>query len=370
MKKLIILLTFLTAWLTSYSQAPLIPSVRCSLTVVTVFSDPYTVSGKTSDFSSNWEAADIVAGDSLYLMDGNELRIYSVVSVSSASGADFTISIDDINNSGNIPITGEWGILSTGTTNYDFPNWVAGVSETLNMAVQNRFVQRLDGIINGLGGSSTNNFESHQLCNTGTSCVADSTVIQVCDSVDTVYMRVPEKAGDIVWINNNTTGYVFVLPEDGSTIESGLVDTVLANTTKGYYASDSALAVWNWKILTNTASSNLNTVTSGSFYGHKILINQSAASTVTIDATIINAVGSTLLGNEIAAFADCSLSAITFTLPTPSAFQGKGYEVVKKDTGSNPLILSGTFDVGTQKLIYHNQPVTVISNGTAWYVKN
>lgn len=151
MKKIIILLIGFLGFLNLQAQAPLIPSVRCSLTTVTVFTDPYTVTGKTSDFSSNWQASDIAAGDSLYLLDGSELRIYRVVSISSASGVDFTIVIDDINNSGSVPVTGEYGVLYRGTTNYDFPNVTAGISETLQMAIQNRFVQRLDALLKGIG---------------------------------------------------------------------------------------------------------------------------------------------------------------------------------------------------------------------------
>lgn len=152
MKKIILFLLGFLGFLNLQAQAPLIPSVRCSLTTVTVFTDPYTVTGKTSDFSSNWQASDIAAGDSLYLLDGSELRIYRVVSISSASGVDFTIIIDDINNSGNVPVTGEYGALFRGTTNYDFPNVTSGISETLQMAIQNRFVQRLDALIAAAGG--------------------------------------------------------------------------------------------------------------------------------------------------------------------------------------------------------------------------
>lgn len=149
MKRILFFILSLGAFLNAYSQAPLIPSVRCSLTVVNTFSDPYSVTGKTVDFSSNWDATSIVAGDSLYLMDGNELRVYRVATISSASGTNFTMTIDDINNSGNIPVTGVYGAFFRGTTNYEFPNWVAGVSEQLNMAIQNRFVQRLDALIAG-----------------------------------------------------------------------------------------------------------------------------------------------------------------------------------------------------------------------------
>lgn len=153
MKRILFFILALGTCLSLFAQAPLIPSVRCSLSVVNTFSDPYSVTGKTVDFSSNWNATDIIAGDSLYLLDGSQLRVYRVVSIASASGTNFTMTIDDINNSGNIPVTGDYGAFFRGTSNYDFPNWVAGVSEQLNMAIQNRFVQRLDAIIAGAGGS-------------------------------------------------------------------------------------------------------------------------------------------------------------------------------------------------------------------------
>lgn len=147
MKKILIFILGIISYFNVDAQAPLIPTVRCSLSTVTVFSDPYTVTGKTSDFSSNWQASDISAGDSLYLADGNELRIYRVVSISSASGVDFTIVIDDINDSGSLPVTGDYGVIYRGTTNHELPSFVAGISETLQMLIQNRFVQRLDALI-------------------------------------------------------------------------------------------------------------------------------------------------------------------------------------------------------------------------------
>lgn len=149
MKKLsfLILFGFLANFVFAQS-APLIPSTKITINTVTVFTDPYTVVGTTNDVTSNWVASDISAGDSVYLEDGNELRVYYVQSITSASGTNFTIVINDMNNTGNLPPTGV-GALYRGTTNYDFPNFTAGISESLQTLIQNRFVQRLDALIKG-----------------------------------------------------------------------------------------------------------------------------------------------------------------------------------------------------------------------------
>lgn len=55
-----------------------------------------------------------------------------------------------MNNTGNIPPTGA-GALYAGTANYDYPNFTGGISETLQTMIQNRFVQRLDALLKGIG---------------------------------------------------------------------------------------------------------------------------------------------------------------------------------------------------------------------------
>lgn len=156
MKKILLLLIycFVSNFVIGQS-APLEVSMKVTITTLNTFTDPYSVSGQTNDFTSNWNASDITAGDSLYLADGNELRIYRVVSIGSAISTNFTITIDDMNNTGSLPQTGEAALIH-GTTNFGFPLIPAGLSETLYSMIDNRFKQRLDASIgSGSGGADT-----------------------------------------------------------------------------------------------------------------------------------------------------------------------------------------------------------------------
>ena len=164
MKNIILTIGILFLAIFCYGQStPLIVSTKIRVDAVTVMTDPYTIRGLVQDITSNWAASDISAGDSVYLEDGNELRVYQVVTVDSASGSGFKITINDLNNTGNLPPTGV-GALYRGTSNYDFPCFTGGISESLQVMIQNRFVQRLDALlatINSTGGrvySSTDNF--------------------------------------------------------------------------------------------------------------------------------------------------------------------------------------------------------------------
>lgn len=151
MKKLLLINFLIFLYSFTWGQsAPLVVSTKVTINSVTVFTDPYTVTGVTNDVTSNWTASDISAGDSLYLEDGSELRVYQVVSISSAVGTAFTIVINDLNDTGSLPTTGV-GALYRGTTNYDYPVWTAGISETLQSMIDNRFKQRLDALLKGIG---------------------------------------------------------------------------------------------------------------------------------------------------------------------------------------------------------------------------
>lgn len=131
----------------AYAQsAKLIPAMKIRLTGWSSYSDPYIVTGITQDITSNWNASDIMTGDSLYIEDGNELRIYSVTSIVSAVGVNFTIVIDDMNDVGSLPPLAEGALFRTTPTKY-FTSFVGGISESLQTMIDNRFAQRLDAIL-------------------------------------------------------------------------------------------------------------------------------------------------------------------------------------------------------------------------------
>lgn len=144
----------------SYAQAPLLFSSRLNVTNVTG-SDPYTLTGVVQDELSLWSAADINAtADSIYHLEGSDLLIYRITSISSAVGNNFTIIVDDIMNSGILPSTGtEWCAVEF-TTNYQFPVEVGNLATNFKATIDNRFKQRLDSALdaaadgNGIYGGS------------------------------------------------------------------------------------------------------------------------------------------------------------------------------------------------------------------------
>ena len=138
MKKYLFLITCLFIATVGFAQnnPPLVPFTKITINTVSTFTDPYTVSGIVNDFTSNWNASDIAAGDSVYLIDGSNLRIFYVQSISSAVGPNFTMVINDINDTGDIP-PADVGALFRNTANYDFPNFVAGISEQLQSLILN-----------------------------------------------------------------------------------------------------------------------------------------------------------------------------------------------------------------------------------------
>lgn len=130
-----------------WSQAPLLFSSRLNVTNVTG-SDPYTLTGVVQDELSLWSAADInAANDSIYHLEGSDLLIYRITSISSAIGNNFTIIVDDIMNSGILPSTGtEWAAIEF-TVNSQFPSYIGNLSSPFKAVIDNRFKQRLDELL-------------------------------------------------------------------------------------------------------------------------------------------------------------------------------------------------------------------------------
>ena len=143
MKKYLQIL-FLTLCAAVHAQAPLNFSARLNVTNVTG-SDPYTVTGVVQSDLGIWNASNLnVTQDSVYHLEGADLLIYRIVSITSASGNNFVMVLDDIDDSGNLPSTGtEWCALQF-TTNFQFSLEVGNLPTNLKAAIDNRFKQRLD----------------------------------------------------------------------------------------------------------------------------------------------------------------------------------------------------------------------------------
>lgn len=144
MRKLLLIIGLAICYNSLIAQTvPLRFSSRITINNISVYTDPYTVSGTVNDITSNWDANDIQVGDSLYLVDGSNLLVYSVVSITSASGPNFTIVIDDINDTGILPPLSS-GLMIRPTPNKKFTWFTGGVSEYIQTLVANRNAQRLD----------------------------------------------------------------------------------------------------------------------------------------------------------------------------------------------------------------------------------
>ena len=142
--KIKLIIIFLLGFTIAYSQAPLNFSARMNVTNVTG-SDPYTIVGIIQDDLSLWSAADLnTTADSIYHLEGSDLLIYRITTISSAVGNNFTIIVDDIMDSGILPSNGtEWCAVEF-TTNYQFPMEVGNLATNFKGAINNRFKQRLD----------------------------------------------------------------------------------------------------------------------------------------------------------------------------------------------------------------------------------
>lgn len=148
MKKLLAGIFLLTHILAYGQYMPLNFGARISVTSVTPTAPhTYRISGLVQDNLSKWNASDVQASqDSVYHLGGSNLYNYRISSIQSAAGNSITMTLVDQDSTGDYPSTGtEWAVMKFTTVN-KFPYWLSGVSDNLNSAIQNRFVQRLDGI--------------------------------------------------------------------------------------------------------------------------------------------------------------------------------------------------------------------------------
>lgn len=145
--KLILSILLLLGLVSIYAQAPLNFSARLNITNVSG-SDPYTLVGVIQDDLGLWSASDLnTLQDSIYHLEGSDLLIYRITTISSAVGNNFTIIVDDVMNSGILPSTGtEWAAMRV-TTNYQFPVEIGNLATNFKASIDNRFKQRLDEVV-------------------------------------------------------------------------------------------------------------------------------------------------------------------------------------------------------------------------------
>lgn len=151
MKKLLAGIFLLTHILAHGQYMPLNFGARISVTSVTPTAPhTYRITGLVQDNLSKWNASDVQASqDSVYHLGGSNLYNYRISSIQSAAGNSITMTLVDQDSTGDYPSTGtEWAVVKFTPAN-KFPYWLSGVSDNLNSAIQNRFVQRLDESLQG-----------------------------------------------------------------------------------------------------------------------------------------------------------------------------------------------------------------------------
>ena len=144
MKNLIIVLILVVVGFKAFSQTPahLVPSARYLVTGA-VGSDPATLTGVIQDDLSAFDATSFAIGDSIYLIDGSDLLIYSITSITTASGNTLVVVCDDVNNTGIAAPVGQ-GAITKATTVYNFPIFISGLRDDLRSMIMNRFAQLIE----------------------------------------------------------------------------------------------------------------------------------------------------------------------------------------------------------------------------------
>ena len=90
-------------------------------------------------------------------------------------------------------------------------------------------------------------------------------------------------------------------------------------------------------------------------------------------AVSTNTSSASLSSSDRAIFSNATAGNITLTLPNVSGVSGRTVYVVKTDASSNRVIIDGNGATiegySTYELWAYNDSVTLISNGTNWWVK-
>lgn len=147
-------LTFLLSlcFLVGYTQTNLNLAVKFQISNPgsTGSSPNYTVSGIISDDLSIWSASSVQVGDSLYALNGSDLVVGVVQSISVASGMNITCVINCTNPSIVNIDPGQAAIIRP-TLNNKYPTYVSGLRFDLQSAISNRLSQLIDKDVKAAG---------------------------------------------------------------------------------------------------------------------------------------------------------------------------------------------------------------------------
>ncbi|MDZ7876069.1 MAG: right-handed parallel beta-helix repeat-containing protein [Saprospiraceae bacterium] len=138
MKKILILVFgILPFFLNAQTSAEIRPAAKLIVSNATG-SDPYVLSVNVIDDLSRFSLADFGVNDSVYLIDGSDLLIYVVTAKSGSQ-----LTVDDVNNTGINPPTGQGAIVKTTELN-NYPFYISSLRDDLRSMMMNRFAQLLD----------------------------------------------------------------------------------------------------------------------------------------------------------------------------------------------------------------------------------
>ena len=120
--------------------------------------DPYTITGVVLDDLSRFTGSDVQVNDSIYIIDGSDLYVLAVTSITSVVGPTVQLVANDPNDAGVSLPTGQAAICRP-TANYSLPPYISGLRDDLRSMVMNRQAQLIDDITGG-GVSSITDFIS------------------------------------------------------------------------------------------------------------------------------------------------------------------------------------------------------------------
>lgn len=154
--KALILLLF--SAFTTFAQTPGINfAAKFNITSATG-GDPYNITGIVLDDLSRFTGSDVQVNDSIYVIDGDQLYVLAVTSITSVVGPTVTLVANDPNNAGVSIPTGQAAICRP-TDNYKLPLYISGLRDDLRSMVMNRQAQLIDDI-NGSAVSAITDFTS------------------------------------------------------------------------------------------------------------------------------------------------------------------------------------------------------------------
>lgn len=110
--------------------------------------DPYNIVGIVSDDLSRWTGSDVQINDSIYVIDGSDVYVLAVTSITSVVGPTVTLVANDPLDAGVSIPTGQAAILRP-TNNYTLPTYISGLRDDLRSMMMNRQAQLIDDITGG-----------------------------------------------------------------------------------------------------------------------------------------------------------------------------------------------------------------------------